>query len=434
MAPSLTSDATADLKAYIDSAVSADTPALPGAILHIVDAKNNAVFTHGSGGTVPLNENTMTMVHSFTKIIGATAFMQLVDRGLASLDDASLIEKVLPELAAQKVLTGFSDGEDGKRIPVLVNREGDITPRMLMNHTYGGGHTFFNELLKEYLADGWDKTNEVADPYHTALKSPLLWQPGTHTNYGQGLDWLAVLIERITKQSLVEYLQANIFDPLSLEHIGYEEMYGGNITSNPKNAGLFWPRSFKQPDGTLPAMDPPVLATVERPPTWPEGKYHNHPLGTGIVTSAADYARILTAIMNDGVDPVSNHRLLSPESAREITSPQLPAHIQNDSRVVPSAVPGMLLPGDLEAPDMDPEGSFGLACGVQGADRVLRDGGKGRSKGTFYWYSAANAEFWADREKGIVVVAYGNFFPWNDGDWVEFVRGVEGRLYKGLRG
>lgn len=113
---------------------------------------------------------------------------------------------------------------------------------MLLNHTYGGGHTYFNALLLEYIHDlgegAWAKTNEATDPYGILIASPLLWQPGTHTNYGQGLNWIAMLIERITKKSLHAYLQENIFDPLGQE-IGFEPTYGGAVTAQPHNAGEF---------------------------------------------------------------------------------------------------------------------------------------------------------------------------------------------------
>lgn len=360
--------------------------------------------------------------------------MQLVERRLISLDDSSIIGELLPELASKKILTGFKE-ENGKRVPVLIDQEKHITPRMLMNHTYGGGHSYFNPLLNEYLKEGWEKRNEAADPHQTVLDSPLLWQPGTHTNYGQGFDWLAVLIERVTKRSLAEYLQENIFNLLGLKSMGYEETYGGNVTSQPESKKIFWPRSFKQPDGTFVPLDPPVLEKVERDAAWPEGKYHTSPLGTGLVSSAADFAHLLTILSpsNNGVDPVTGHRLLSASSIREITSPQLPPHLRNDSRNVPSAIPGMIFPANLQAPNMDPEGSFGLGCGIQGEDRKLEDGKRGRSKGSVYWYSANNVEYWVDREKGIVLVVVGNYFPWNEESWVSFVAGVEGRVYEGLK-
>jgi CubicO group peptidase (beta-lactamase class C family) len=117
----------------------------------------------------------------------------------------------------------------------------------------------------------------------------------------------------------------------------------------------------------------------------------------------------------------------------EICRPQLPEALRNDSRcLLDSAAAPIIVPVDLSAPHLDPHGSFGLGCGVQGADRVLANGEKGRSEGSVYWYGATNVEFWIDREKEIVVTVWGNYYPFCEKAWMDFVGGVEGLLYKGL--
>jgi methyl acetate hydrolase len=173
MAPSLSTEAIKRLQEYIDNATTKSAPIVPGAILHIVDKENNTLFSHASGGSVPLSSDTLAIIYSCTKIIGAIAFMQLVERKIISLDDTTVIPELLPELAAKKVLLGFEDDADGKRTPKFEDRTTVFTPRMLMNHTNGTGHEYFNPLLKELLVDNFEKRNEVADPYNTILDSPL---------------------------------------------------------------------------------------------------------------------------------------------------------------------------------------------------------------------------------------------------------------------
>lgn len=68
-----------------------------------------------------------------------------------------------------------------------------------------------------------------------------MWQPGTYVNYGQGFEWLAVEIERTIKTDLASHLQENIFDPLELKDIGFEEVYGGDITTRDESKGRFYP-------------------------------------------------------------------------------------------------------------------------------------------------------------------------------------------------
>jgi len=438
--PTISPETAAGLKKFIDDATKpdADRTILPAALVHIVDAQNNTLFSHGASTEKPPTVESMTIIQSLTKVVGAMAYMQLVERNLATLDDPATINKWLPELAGKKVLTGYTtDSVTGQKQYQLEERKGDITARMLMNHTYGGGHTFFNKLLLDYVQDlgVWETTNEAADPYGILLVSPLLWHPGTKTNYGQGLDWLAVLIERISKQSLQSYLQEHIFDPLGLKEIGVEAAYGGVATSLPHNTSKFWPRKLRTGNSSFVAVDVPEPEIVKRANAFPEGEYHTGCLGTGLVSSVRDYNHLLSVLLpeNMGLDHVTGHRLLSAESVREITSPQLPEEIRDDSRSIPTAnATPIVLPADLSISVLDPKGSYGLGCGVQGVDRALKNGGKGRSKGSVYWYGAPNCDMWVDREKGVVVSIWGNYYPWNDEAWVEFVAGVEGYVYEEL--
>jgi CubicO group peptidase (beta-lactamase class C family) len=434
MAPSISSEVATTLRTYIDNATKGSSPTIPGAVVHIVDSQNNVLFSHRSNHSTTPEVKPVSVIHSLTKIVGAIAYLQLVEHNLTSLDDPNIITTHLPELAAKKVLTGYTTDPDGTKIWQLENRVGDITPRMLMNHTYGGGHTYMNELLLAYFLDpntpvDWATTNEINNTYGTVLAAPLLFQPGTKANYGQGLDWLAVLIERLTHQSLASYLRTNIFDPLSLTSMAFEPSVGGPALDRE----MFWPRTLRTPERYVAIESVPEQVT--RADAYPVGDYHTGCLGSGLVSSAEDYARLMSIFLpeNAGVDPVTKHRILSAESVREITAPSLPASIRNNSRNIPaSSASPIILPALLEPEHVDPEGSWGLGCGVQGADRKLADGGKGRKKGSVYWYGAANTDFWVDRESGIVVFVNGNFYPWNDEAWRAFAAGVEGRVYEGL--
>jgi CubicO group peptidase (beta-lactamase class C family) len=430
---------TVALKKLIDAVTHPTTssPVLPAALVHIVDAENNTLFSHGSSPDTSPTSSSIAIIQSLTKIIGAMAYQQLVERGLATLDDPGTIITFLPELVAKKVLTGYTtDPSTGKKLWRFEDRNEPITARMLLNHTYGGGHTYFNKLLLDYIHDQgeavWATTNEATDPYGILLLSPLLWQPGTHTNYGQGLDWIAVLIERISGKSLQDYLQENIFSPLGLTEIGVEAAFGGSVTTLPLNVGKFWPRKMRNGEEFV-TLDAAAPGVVQRTDAFPQGLYHQGCLGTGLMSSARDYAHLLSILLpqNAGVDPVTGYRVLSSESVREITSPQLPEQLRNDTRSLPvsDALP-ILLPVDLSALWLDPEGSYGLGCGVQGADRVLQSGKKGRNEGSVYWYGATNCETWVDGKSEIVVAVWGNYYPWNEKAWMDFVAEVEGIVYE----
>jgi CubicO group peptidase (beta-lactamase class C family) len=437
MAPSINPAVAAALESYIDKLTLGDNPVLPGAVVHVVDAHNNTLFTHGSSSTLSLSKNSMASAQSVSKLVGAIAYLQLVDRGLATLDDPQLITTHLPELAALKVLTGYEMQEDGTKKWLFEDRKGDITPRMLLNHTAGLGYIWFDTLIADYLQDRLGPgaaQQSMLDPYNTLLATPLLHQPGTTINYGQGLEWIGILIERLTQQSLETYLREHIFTPLNLHEMGYMSYLGGDVLHRPTNAGKFWLQTLRTPQAFHP-MDPTEPVLITRPDTFPTGPYHTGLIGAGLAVSAADYAHLVTVLLpaNAGVDPVTRHRVLSATAVSSITSPSLPAHLRDDARVVrASGIMPVNFAIALDAPQRDPHGSYGLACAVQGRRRELASGKRGRSAGSVYWYGMANAEYWVDGEAGVVVFVNGNFMPWNDEAWVEFVAGVEGLVYEGL--
>lgn len=291
MAPSLNPSTASSLRAYIDAATASSTPTLPAAVLQILDKDGKTLFSHGTSNRTP---TTLFPIHSCSKLIGAIAFMQLVDRGLVSLDDASAIERHLPELAAAKVMTGSETGADGKKKYVFEDQKNKITPRMLLNHTNGTGSTFFNTELREYLDEGWDARNEGSDYYATLLASPLLWQPGTKTNYGQGFDWLSVLIERLTGRPLEDVLREQIFEKVGATTTGFRgEMCGSVVAGEGVD---FWPTALRTEEGFV---NVPGFAEkkVEREDAWPKGKHHSQSVATGLISSLADVARIFSILL-----------------------------------------------------------------------------------------------------------------------------------------
>ncbi|KAF9729984.1 beta-lactamase family protein [Paraphaeosphaeria minitans] len=416
------------LHEYIDVATSGPEACLPGAIVHVVDHNNATLFSYASH-----RHSTQTLfdVYSVTKIVCTIAFMQLVDSNALSLDDHFIIKRHLPELEAKRVLaeTGSVRGkEDKSSLLNFEKQHTDITPRMLLNHTNGTGHSLFNARLREYLGRGFDDENETVEPYGTILQSPLMWQPGTHASYGQGFDWLGVLLERVTHRALGDVFHQNLFAKMGVTRSGYS---GGRSGSMPTGEGTdHWPTRFRVLGGF--GLVPRLRVT--RDDTWPIGGHHVETGAMGVVSCVADLGRLLTILLpqNGGVDPVSGVRVLSTESVAEIGKVQLTKHLKNGWGNIRSTDLSMMNHVDLQEPHLDPAGGFGLGCAIQGADRILRGGLEGRSEGSIYWYGAASTDYWVDVKMGFAVVMTGNFFPFGDARWVEFVAGIEGLIYKGL--
>lgn len=80
----------------------------------------------------------------------------------------------------------------------------------------GFGYTFFNHELHNYShPTGFDEfSGDIRD-----IIQPLVFQPGEGWEYGVGIDWAGIALERTTGLSLNEYCTRNIFEPLGLKNI-----------------------------------------------------------------------------------------------------------------------------------------------------------------------------------------------------------------------
>ena len=146
----------------------------------------------------PVTNATIYHWGSITKTLTAIAIMQLRDRGKLSLDDR--ITKYLPEL--RQIHNAYGSMED-------------ITLRMLMSHTagtrdgtwpYGSGKTW-----EPFEPTKWEQLVAMM-PYQETL-----FKPGTKYGYSNpGFVYLARVIEQITGDPWVHYIQKNIWTPLGL--------------------------------------------------------------------------------------------------------------------------------------------------------------------------------------------------------------------------
>lgn len=51
------------------------------------------------------------------------------------------------------------------------------------------------------------------------MSQPLIFEPGTRWQYGTGIDWAGILVERVSGISLNSYLQKHVFEPLGIKDI-----------------------------------------------------------------------------------------------------------------------------------------------------------------------------------------------------------------------
>lgn len=107
---------------------------IPGVTVNIVDEQGNEQFSYAAGtraigSGVPMDMESIFWIASCTKIVTSIACLQLVEKGLINLDDASSLEAILPELKSVQVLSGKDGNFD------LAPKCRGISLRMLLSHT-----------------------------------------------------------------------------------------------------------------------------------------------------------------------------------------------------------------------------------------------------------------------------------------------------------
>lgn len=175
------------IKQSLDSVTSNPKSGVPGLVFASID-KNGQMLSQQASGRLgldsdePMTLDTVFWIASCTKMIAGIACMQLVEQGKLDLDDAQSLYKLCPELKEKKVIVDAGNGKKGKEGLKLVEKEKEITLRMLLDHTAGFGYTFFNEKLRDWGRPiGYDEfTGDEKD----ILEMPLVNQPGSRWEYG----------------------------------------------------------------------------------------------------------------------------------------------------------------------------------------------------------------------------------------------------------
>lgn len=137
----LSPQTAAAIKEKLDAACIDRNTGIPGAVFVSVDRDGEtfayAGGTRGLASKEPMTLDSVFSLFSCTKLITTIACMQLVEKGVLSLDDADQVERLAPELKDVKVL------KDG----VLVPKTGRITLRHLLTHTGASSEVILHDTF-----------------------------------------------------------------------------------------------------------------------------------------------------------------------------------------------------------------------------------------------------------------------------------------------
>ena len=321
--------------------------------------------------TDPMEKDDIFRIASMTKPIVTTALMQLNEQGKINVEDP--VSKYIPEFANPMVTEGFSM-EDSSYSKRPASRE--VTVHDLLTHTSGLGYSAFIPMARIVYAsygavEGWTKDSVLlADNARKLGGYPLLHDPGARWTYGVSTEVVGRLVEVVSGQPLDEYLAKNIFAPL-----GMKDTYFYLPEEKADRLVDVWYMS------NLPFENPSEIYGDDYPVAGAQTYFAG---GAGLCSTAMDYLRFATALLNGGEwDGV---RILKEETLQRMTSNQI---------------------GELS---LD-HGKFGYGLSV-----YTEDGDFGRRVGRFSWGGFWQTTFWVDPSRDLIGILMTNAQPtpvWN---------------------
>jgi CubicO group peptidase (beta-lactamase class C family) len=326
-------------------------------------AEERAYGTKDIASGAPMTQDTIFRIFSMTKPVTGVAMMILYEQG--KWQPADPISKYVPEFAHLKVFKGVDQA--GKLI--LEDPVHPPTMRELMTHTAGFTYGYFGNtpVDKMYMEKQVLQSQSLQDMIDRLAGIPLLYQPGTRWVYSVAMDIQGYLVEKLSGQSLPDFMQNNIFGPLGMKDTGFFV---------PKERrGRFATLYTEGPKGELVASP----AGYESQPPMPSG-------GGGLVSTAEDYLRFAQMLLNGG--ELDGARVLAPATVQLMTSNHLAPNLMTGEFFIGREVirPGM---------------GWGYDCAVFSdpleANEVV-------GKGTFYWLGAADTWFWVDPANDLIFV------------------------------
>jgi CubicO group peptidase (beta-lactamase class C family) len=356
--------------ARIGETLKADIEAgrIPGAVIAIArHGKLVVLDAYGwrdKAAGIAMTTDTIFNIASMTKPMTTVGALMLYEKGKILIDDP--IAKYFPKFSNMQVAVR----DDGEPTALTVPAKRAITIQDLLRHTsgliYGGRGTTL--VHKMYPAGSGDAAAEYdgAAFLDKLAAAPLLYQPGTVWDYGFGLDITGLLIESVSKQTLGQYLQANLFTPLGMTDTGF------SISAD--KAARYAKPLPEDPDTGKPQARSPELT---QPLKFECG-------GGCAASTATDYLRFATMLMNKG--RAGDIQLLARKTVDYMLSDQLGPNIKN-------------LIGNADPTRADY--GFGLGLAVRTTPGVVRMMG---SVGQFSWPGASGTDWWVDPKEELAVV------------------------------
>lgn len=269
------------------------------------------------GDNKPMQTDTIFRIASMSKPITSVAMMMLYEKGHFLLEDP--VSKFIPEFAESKVLVIDKAAENGYR---LEPAKSEITIRHLLNHTSGLTYQFMGKphIGKMYREAG---LHDALGPMTGTLEEkiavlggmPLAHHPGEVWDYGMNTDVLGRLVEIISGMSFNKFLRERIFNPLGMNDTYFylpddkAERLASMYTKDSSGSLVELEAGPYERWGGITYFSADFPIADER--TYFSG-------GSGLVSTAVDYARFAQMILNGG--KLGDIRLLSRKTIELMTT------------------------------------------------------------------------------------------------------------------
>jgi methyl acetate hydrolase len=354
------------------------------------------VFSGAAGEAAPglqASSNTVFRIFSMSKAIGSTAAMILIDRGQLTMD--TTVESVLPEFGNLQVLDGFdSSGKARFRAPA-----GKATVRNLATHTSGLEYEFWRPEQARFLQNiDRPGISASADLKATLLNEyPLMTDPGTRWGYGVSIDWLGLVVEKISGQGIMEFLKENLLIPLGMKDT--EAALRDDM--QPRLASLAL-RGADGEFGDFP-LEPPATADTSG-------------MGHALYSTPNDYAKFLRMILNGGT--LGGQRILSEAAVAKMLANQMPQGLAFEAMISVSPLSADFNP----FPGIKKSHGFGFM-------RVDEDVPGMRRAGSVAWAGVCNSHYWIDPMSGIAGIFMTQLLPFVEAPYMEAYQAFERAAY-----
>lgn len=318
----------------------------------------------------PMTKDTIFRIYSMTKPVTGVAMMILFEEGKWRLDDP--VTKYVPEFSKLKVMTGT----DAAGKPILAAPKRPPTMRELMSHTAGFGYGLQDRhpVDKMYRDKQVLSSNGLQQMITRTAEIPLMYEPGTSWYYSSAVDIQGYIVEKLSGQTLGQFMDQRIFTPLKMNDTGFTVPAAD--ASRLAAVYVADQQGKIQEAKQLFGSDMPTYLT---PPAMESG-------GGGLVSTTMDYARFAQMLANGG--ELDGARILSPASVEMM-----------GTNVIPNSV--LVSSNGTSAARFNEAVGFGLDFMVVNDPRRA---GTLEGEGSMSWGGAAGTWFWVDPTNDVIFV------------------------------